>query len=91
MFKSTSSGICRKLMILTVLSGSLFIFSSLNSASALHCCSPLFAACNSAHNSCVLDCNLYQGVPAKYAQCVGACDAALLACQADAEPCDHTC
>ena len=91
MLKSMTSGIYRKLMVLTVLSGSLFMFSSLNSASAIPCCAPLYAACNNAYNTCVTNCNVYLGIPPKYAICVDSCDKGLLACQANAEPCDHGC
>lgn len=87
MLKTIGSGIYRKLLILTVLSGSLFVVSSLNPVSALPCCSDLH--CESNYDSCALNCNVYQGVPAKYAQCIGACEDALTACWAI--HCDHGC
>jgi hypothetical protein len=91
MLKPANVKMYRKLMILAVLSGSLFAFSSLNTISAIPCCSPRYAACDVAHDSCVANCNMYLGIPAKYAQCVDLCDKGLLACQANAEPCDHGC
>ena len=88
MFKLVSVSVYRRMLILMILTGSLFAFSLPQAISALPCCAPLYAACNSAHNSCVANCNIYSGIPAKYAQCVDQCDKALLACQAAAQPCD---
>jgi hypothetical protein len=90
MFKLASLSVYRRLLILVMLTGALFVFSLPERTLALPCCGPLFAACNSAHSSCVSDCHVYMGVPAKYAQCVDQCDKGLLACQAAAQPCDSS-
>ncbi len=83
------SGIYRKLLVLMVLSGSLFVFSSSNSVSASICCTDLHAMCDQAYDYCVIDCNMYQGIPTKYAQCVGACESSRFNCLSAA--CNITC
>ncbi len=83
------AGIYRKLLVLMVLSGSLFVFSSSNSVSASICCTDLHAICDQWYDNCVLDCNMYQGIPTKYAQCVSACESSRLTCLGF--NCDITC
>jgi hypothetical protein len=76
-------------MVLAVLSGSLFIFSSLNPASASICCTDLHAICDQWYDDCVEDCNVYQGIPVKYAICVNACESSRFNCYGF--NCDITC
>ena len=89
MLKLVNAGIYRKVLILTVLAGSLFVFSSANSASASICCTDLHTICDQNYDNCVLDCNVYQGIPAKYAQCVGVCQSNRFNCLSAS--CDITC
>jgi hypothetical protein len=75
------TGIYRKLLVLAVLSGSLFVFSSSNSASAsIICCTEVQAYCDQLYGYCALDCNVDLGIPAKYAECIAACESSRLTC-----------
>ena len=85
--------IYRKILMLAVLSVSLFVLSSTNqsasrSATAIPCCGSLFEICDEEYESCVLDCHLYIGVPSKYAECLGNCKIDQFNCYGDAEPCE---
>ncbi len=82
----------RKFLILAVLLGSLFVNFSVNRASAVPCCGPLWEACDNAYLSCLDYCDYhYQQNPARHAQCVGICEDEYLQCYVDAEPCNHGC
>ncbi len=89
MLNIVNAKIYRKCLILAVLAGSLFIFTSLNRVSAIPCCIPMYEACEATYSTCVINCNVYQGIPAKYAQCVSACDGPYYACLA--RDCNPTC
>ncbi len=84
--------IYRKFLILAVLSGSLFVFSSVNRAGAADpCCGPRLDACDNAYSTCVINCHVYIGIPPKYAECTSACELVHLNCYMAAEPCNPTC
>ncbi len=90
MLKFISSGLYRKLLVLTVLSVSLFVLSSANRSAALPCCQPFITACDNAHATCVVNCNVYIGIPPKYAICIDSCDKAQMACYANIPNCDSS-
>jgi hypothetical protein len=92
MFRLPRLKLYRKFLILAILSGSLFVTSSLNNAAATipYCC-PLWHACDDEIYGCYVNCNWLINNPPRYQQCTAACDDANFQCYIDAEPCNHEC
>ncbi len=86
MLRSVNLKIYRKFLILAVLSGSVFLFSSAFRTAALPCCAPRWAVCMNTYNLCVLGCATLDRP--QHDICVENCEAALLNCYVLAEPCD---
>ena len=89
---NVNSKIYRKLLILMVLSGSIFVLSSSNRATALPYCCPLWEACDNEAEICFAYCDYhYQQNPLRHAQCVGICEDEHSQCYQDALPCNPDC
>jgi len=85
--KFVNSKISRKLLILAVLSGSLFVFSSLNRVAAIPCCGD---HCINEFNACTAYCySHYANKPYRIPQCLDNCDEDYQNCLIAQEPCDH--